>query len=99
MSRIVLPVVVTANDLFDGDPVWLTPGGNWSRSLADAEVIGEAGLAETRLAAAVAQANRVVGAYLAGVRRGPFGPCPVEFREKLRVRGPAILTSGLCAAE
>ncbi|TCM83537.1 DUF2849 domain-containing protein [Rhodovulum steppense] len=99
MSRIVVPVVVAANDLFDGDPVWMTPGGNWSRSLADAEVIGDLAEAQARLAAAMAQADRVVGAYMAEVRPGPFGPVPVDFRERVRARGPAPFALPAQAAE
>lgn len=92
MSRVALPAVVTANDLLSGDAVWLTPGGNWSRSLADAEVIDEAARAGALLDRAAGQPGSVVGPYLAAIRPGPLGPRPVEFRERLRARGPAIPT-------
>ncbi|TCP40406.1 DUF2849 domain-containing protein [Rhodovulum marinum] len=94
MTRIALPAVVTANDLLTGDAIWLTPGGNWSRALADAELLSEPARAQARLAQAAARPDRVVAPYLAAVRPGAFGPRPVEFRERVRARGPARPAEG-----
>ncbi|WP_287188307.1 DUF2849 domain-containing protein [Rhodovulum sp.] len=47
----------------------------------------------------MAQADRVVGVYMAEVRPGPFGPVPVDFRERVRARGPAPFALPAQAAE
>ena len=90
MARAFTPKIVTANDLFEGDAVWLTPELGWSREH------GEAALAETKeeadalLDAGAAQSGRVVGAYLADAAKGADGrPEPVHFREAFRTRGPS----------
>ena len=51
-------------------------------------------IAELRLLAAMGQADRVVGAYLADARMGPQGPEPVHFREVFRTRGPSNYAHG-----
>jgi hypothetical protein len=85
------PQVVTANDLFDGDAVWLGPSG-WVRDIRAAEVFWD----EARAAAALAavDAGRVVGAFLAEVHPDPDGPRPVHFREAFRTRGPSNYPHG-----
>ena len=90
MSKGFVPKVVTANALLEGDCVWLTASGTWTRSLSEAELLTDAETAEARLARAAAQANVVVGAYLADAAEGPHGPEPVHFREVFRQRGPSI---------
>jgi hypothetical protein len=94
MSRPFTPRVVTANALVEGDVVYLTPDGRWSRRHADAELIETPDRAAARLAAAAAQAGAVVGAYLAEARPGPAGPEPVHFRERFRARGPSNYPHG-----
>lgn len=94
MSIRFTPSVVTANDLFEGDVVYLTPQGGWSRLHAEAELFTEQTAAETALAAALAQPDRLVGAYLAPARRGPDGPEPAHFREEFRARGPSNYPHG-----
>jgi len=89
MSRAFTPKVVTASDLVQGDVVYLTAAGGWTRRHADAELICDAAHAEARLALAEAQANTVVSVYLADARPGPRGPEPVHFREAFRARGPS----------
>ena len=86
MSRARNCRVVTANDLFEGDAVWLGPDG-WVRDIRAAEVFRD----EARAAAALAEADprQVVGAYLAEVEPGPDGPRAVHFREAFRTRGPS----------
>ena len=83
------PKVVTANDLLAGDVIYLTADGRWSRWHFEADLIDDAARAAARLAEAEAQADRVVGAYLADARPGPDGPEPVHFREAFRARGPS----------
>ena len=98
MSKIRHPKVVSANDLFEGDAVWLGPEGAWVRDIRTAEVIWDETRAEALLAAAVAQSGRVVGAYLAEVHPDPEGPRPVHFREAFRTRGPSNYPHGKQAA-
>ncbi|PTW51751.1 DUF2849 domain-containing protein [Rhodovulum kholense] len=89
MKRRFHPSVVTANDLFEGHPVWRTADGRWSATIREAEVLRDPETAEARLAAAASDAARVVGPYLAEVATAPEGPAPLHFREVFRVRGPA----------
>ena len=98
MSMARHPKVVSANDLLEGDAVWLAPGGAWVRDIRAAEVIWDEARAVALLAAAGAQADRVVGAYLAEVRPDPEGPRPVHFREAFRTRGPSNYPHGKQAA-
>ena len=90
MARAFVPKVVTANDLLEGDVIYLTGSGEWSRHHSDAELHEDEGSANEALARAKAQADRLVGAYLADARRGEDGkPEPVHFREAFRTRGPS----------
>lgn len=82
MSRAFAPVVLTANDLLDGDAVWWT-GSGWSRALAAAAVFAD----EAEAAAAEARATgAVVGLYRVEVVPGPV-PVPALRRERIRAEG------------
>lgn len=94
MSRRFSPKVVTANDLRQGDVVYLTLDDRWSRLHADAELIEDEAHAQIRLLDAQRQNDVVVGAYLADAKSGPDGPEPVHFREVFRARGPSGYTHG-----
>jgi len=98
MSKERHPKVVSANDLLEGDAVWLAPGGAWVRDIREAEVIWDATRAQALLEAAEVQAARVVGAYLAEVHPDPEGARPVHFREAFRARGPSNYPHGKQAA-
>ena len=92
------PKVVTANALIEGDVIYLTAQGTWTRDHREAELLTDPGTAEARLAEATAQAAQIVGAYLADARTGPEGPEPVHFREAFRTRGPSNYAHGKQAA-
>ncbi|MCV6597292.1 MAG: DUF2849 domain-containing protein [Mangrovicoccus sp.] len=94
MSRRFTPKVVTANDLFKGDVIYLTEDDTWSRDHRDAEFIEDEAHAEIRLIFASQQAGQVVGAYLADATTGPDGPEPVHFRESFRAKGPSNYPHG-----
>jgi hypothetical protein len=94
VSKARHPQVVSANDLLEGDAVWLAPGGGWVRDIRAAEVIWDQAWAEAALRAAEAQAGRVVGAFLADVHPDPDGARPVHFREAFRTRGPSNYPHG-----
>ncbi len=94
MARAFIPKVVTANALIEGDVVYFTKDGRWSRDHAEAELIEDEAHAQLRLLKADHQRNLVVGAYLADARMGPNGPEPVHFREVFRTRGPSNYAHG-----
>ncbi len=94
MARAFTPKVVTANDLLEGDVIYLTTNDRWSRDLRDAELITDEAHAQIRLLDAQRQANKIVGAYLADVAAGDNGPEPTHFREDFRRTGPSNYAHG-----
>ena len=94
MPSTFAPKVVTANDLLEGDVVWLTADDRWSRDMREAELIDDEAHADIRLLEAQSQRSVVVGAYLADARPGATGPEPVHFREMFRTRGPSNYAHG-----
>jgi hypothetical protein len=88
------PKTVTANDLREGDAVWLTPDNRWTRHHFEAELIEDEAHAQLRLLWAQRQSSVVVGVYLADAKAGPNGPEPVHFREAFRSRGPSNYAHG-----
>jgi hypothetical protein len=94
MSRPFTPKVITANDLREGDVVYLTAQGGWSRTHGDAALFLAQDEAEAALARTAAQSLIIVGAYLADAKAGPNGPEPVHFREVFRTRGPSNYAHG-----
>lgn len=89
MAKIFQPKIVSANDLLDGDVVWLDAAGGWTRDLRNAAVAHDPEAAERLLAAGAAQQGRVVGPALADVALEAGGPRPLHFREAFRARGPS----------
>ncbi|MEX0968844.1 MAG: DUF2849 domain-containing protein [Paracoccaceae bacterium] len=89
MAKPFSPQVVTANDLLDGDAVWLTAAGTWALNASAALVLDTAQDAARALAAATAQQGKVVGPYLADVSLDAGRPVATHTREALRMRGPS----------
>lgn len=90
MARAFTPKVVTANALLEGDVIYLTETGSWTRSLAKAAVLTEQEDAQQRLQEAEKQVDEIVGAYLADVTQAEDGcPEPTHFREEFRRTGPS----------
>ena len=90
MPKPFSPKVVTANDLLEGDAIWLTASGGWTREMAQAEIATTPEEAEALLTTGAAQAGRIVGAYLADATIDDDGvPHPAHFREAFRTRGPS----------
>lgn len=82
--------VVTANHLLDGDVVYLTPQGTWSRHLREAELISNEDRAAQLIKLAETRPEIIVGAYLSDAGVDANGaPIPVHFREDFRARGPS----------
>jgi Protein of unknown function (DUF2849) len=90
-KRPPLPVILTANDLVDGEVVFRTANG-WSSASREALIAGNAEAADALEAEGLAEMNRnrVVDAYLVDVVLGENGPQPRHFRERLRTLGPSI---------
>ena len=90
MARVFVPKIATGNDLLEGDVVYFTADGAWSRLHGEARVAQTQEEADALLAAANAFPHQVVGVYLADVAMDEDGaPQPVHFRETFRTRGPS----------
>ena len=94
MNRNFTPKVLTANTLLDGDVVYLTAAGTWSRAVSQAVLLEEEADAKRRLTHAEQKSDTLVGVYLADARPGPNGPEPIHFREKFRSTGPSNYPHG-----
>ncbi|MDO5605354.1 MAG: DUF2849 domain-containing protein [Paracoccus sp. (in: a-proteobacteria)] len=89
MAREFEPVVISANDLFDGRVIYLAGNDEWVGSLSRAELITDQGHAQNSLAQALALSDRAVGVFLAPARPGRDGPLPGHPREAFRAAGPS----------
>ena len=87
-----LPAILFANDLLDGDVLFLGPDG-WTLDPAQAAIARtqeEADALQKRGDASAAR-NEVVDVYLAEVALDGAGrPVPKHFRERFRTLGPSI---------
>lgn len=87
-----LPAVLSANDLREGDVVFLAAGG-WTRDPARAAIARDVGAA-SRLEARAAvdlKENRIVDPYLVPVAVDGTGmPVARHFRELIRQKGPTV---------
>jgi hypothetical protein len=84
------PQMATGNDLLEGDVIYFTAEGGWSRYIADAALATNPEAAADLLKRAEAFPDRVVGVYLVGVALDDRGrAAPAHFREEFRTRGPS----------
>ena len=96
MAKEFKPVVVTANDLIEGDSVFLGALG-WVRDVAEARValtVDEAGVLE-QAGIEGEDGNIVVGPYLVEVSVATGTPVPVLRREQIRASGIPTIPFGL----
>ena len=90
MARAFKPQIATGNDLLEGDAVYFTAHGGWSRDIRDAALALDAEAAEAMLSRAAKDANEIVGIYLADAALDGNGcAAPAHFREAFRMRGPS----------
>ena len=82
--------VISANDLFNGNVVYLDANGGWAADLSEAMLIYDKNEAEAFLQGAKAQPEKVVDPYLLEVAVGCHGVAPTHIRERLRVSGPSF---------
>ncbi len=92
MAALRHPQILFANDLRDGEVVFLGAAG-WERDHRRACVVRtkeEAEALEARGKLDIAR-NNVVDVYLADVEIGADGaPTPLHYRERMRVTGPSV---------
>lgn len=90
MARKFLPQMATGNDLLEGDVVYFTSQGAWSRDIGDAALALNKEAADDLLARASAFPNDIVGVYLVDSAIDDRGrAAPAHFREVFRTRGPS----------
>lgn len=90
MARAFQPQMATGNDLLEGDVVYFTSTGEWSRDIGDAALAVNAEAADDLLARASAFPDVVVGVYLVAAAIDDCGrAAPAHFREAFRMRGPS----------
>ena len=90
MARAFKPKFATGNDLLEGDVVYFTASGTWSRVISDAALVANPEAADALLALATASPDDIVGVYLADAALDERGrAAPAHFREAFRMRGPS----------
>ena len=92
MAKFKHPQILIANDLLDGEVLFMGPEG-WIRDHRTARVAHaeEEAAALLALGMADAAANKVLDVYLVDIAISPDGhPEPIHYREKLRTLGPSV---------
>jgi hypothetical protein len=88
-KRPKLPLILTANELLDGNVVYFD-GEGWSAELGDALVASDDAAAE-RLERQLATDNGIVEPFLATVTLDADGqPAVTHYRERIRISGPTF---------
>ena len=88
----MVPQIITANRLIDGDVVYLTPSHDWSEWIEDAAIAESQEDTDALLAIGQqAETDRVVvGAYEFAVETEGGKIAPVSVREMIRATGPSV---------
>ncbi|NOX39716.1 MAG: DUF2849 domain-containing protein [Alphaproteobacteria bacterium] len=82
--------VLTANDLINGEVVYLSAEGQWVKAFANAKLFTNDVAANEASAQAETQQNQIVSAFLTNARIGQNGvPEPTHMRERFRANGPS----------
>jgi hypothetical protein len=90
MARKFQPQMATGNDLIEGDVVYFTSVGTWSRDIGEAALAVNQEAADDLLKRALTDKHRIVGIYLVEAAIDDFGRAsPAHFREEFRTRGPS----------
>ena len=95
MAPSFAPCVLTANDLLEGDVIYLAPDGSWTRHLVSARLFLDEAEANRSLAEAESQQGAIVEPYLAAAIPDMDGGLqPAHFREAFRALGPSNYRHG-----
>ncbi len=91
-KKITGPQILTANLLNEGMVVFLGKGGAWASSLESAQLAhSDDDVAQLEAQGGrAAQANLIVDPYLIEVEETGSMLSPVQFRERMRARGPSV---------
>jgi len=89
MTKAYKPKIVSANDLFVGDVVYLDGDNNWTRRISEAAVALSVDEADVLIAESD-QPAKIVGPYLLDVTLDHDGIQPEHFRERFRETGPTF---------
>ena len=92
MSTLKNPIAFTANNLLDGEVVWLGRNGGWVKSIDEARVFGteeERAIGAAEAARADAD-NLVVEPYEIDLNLDEGRIAPAKFRERIRAAGPTM---------
>lgn len=84
-----MPQIVTANSLLEGDAVFRTAEGEWTRDVNRAGLLADKAAAESANAAALAD-GRVVDVAVIDVTVDGSAIVPVRLRERIRAFGPTV---------
>ena len=92
MKHLKNPIAFTANNLLDGEVVWLGVQGRWVKNVASALVLHtEEDRQQAQVEAIRAdEENLVVEPYEIEVNGGASGIVPLKFRERIRANGPTM---------
>lgn len=92
MTTLKTPIAFTANNLLDGEVVWLGRNGGWVKSIDEARVFrteDERSVGAAEAAQADAD-NLVVEPYEIDLTVGAGEIIPSKFRERIRAAGPTM---------
>lgn len=92
MTKLKTPVAYTANNLLDGEAVWLSENGAWVKSVeaAKAFITEEERQTGAEAAARADADNLVVEPYQIDVTVEGGVILPIKFRERIRAAGPTM---------
>ncbi|NKB53896.1 MAG: DUF2849 domain-containing protein [Rhizobiaceae bacterium] len=92
MTTLKTPIAFTANNLLDGEAVWLGRNGAWVKSVASANVFSTEDERKIAFEAAARadQENLVVEPYEIEVAFESGQVTPLKFRERIRATGPTM---------
>ena len=92
MTTLKNPIAFTANNLLDGEVVWLGHNGAWVKSVGAAKVFAteDERQAASELAAKADAENLVVEPYEIEVSHEAGEVTPIKFRERIRAAGPTM---------
>ncbi|MEL6767772.1 MAG: DUF2849 domain-containing protein [Pseudomonadota bacterium] len=93
MAKQFIPVVFAANDLIEGDSVYLAADG-WTRDVRGAAVASTPEARDALAARAAGDAAIVVGPYDVEVALEDAGPWPLKRREQIKASGSTTIAVG-----